>query len=143
MSHELRWEEPPRPWEILEKDYRGSPALLRVGSRRVALADVHDFRKEFCSEPNVDGHLMTISLFMLTAAVFVLLALLQLIRMRFLLATAIFAAIGFSGLAELRKLSRIETHRVRISLRSGDGIEFVTTIPAEAEALCAVLASGR
>lgn len=139
MSQDIRWQKPPRPWEIVARDAHGRPAALRIGQRHVDLATVVRFRSEFLSTPNMDGHLLAVVTFLIAGALFVLPVVMNLIEPRFLLGGVLCFAIGLSSLGEMRRIHRIEVYQVSLDREDCTTEVFTTAAPAEAAALLATL----
>lgn len=139
MSDDIRWQKPPRPWEIVARDANGRPAALRIGQRQVDLAAVVRCRCELVSTPNMDGHVLAVASFLITGALFVLPVVMSLLEPRFLLGGVLCFAIGLSSLGEMRRIHRIEVYNVHLDREDGTTETFTAADPAEAAALVAAL----
>lgn len=137
---DMRWQAAPRPWEVVRCDHAGRPAELRIGGRRVPLATVADWRIEHVVEPNVDGYLAAVAMFMVASAMFVVPVLMNLLEPRFLLGAALFAGIGMTALGDLGRGRLIDLMRLHLRLCDGASITFSTCDVTEVQRLEAVLA---
>ena len=125
---------PTRPWR-LGPDGR----TVTFGDRSVLLAAVAGVEIAEIYEPNVIGHLMAVGLFLLGGAMFVMPVALTVARPKFLLGGALFITIGVTALVEIFRSRAMHLHRLDISLKSGETVQFTSDQRAEVEALSAVL----
>jgi hypothetical protein len=131
---DIRWQKPPRPWEIT-----GGGRALRIGKRTVALAEVSGYTTSESREPNVVGHLAAIGLFMGLGAMFIVPVMMGLVGPKFLVGAVLFIGLGLSAIVEIRGLSAIHLYRLDIELVGGDTLPFVSVAPHEVDALVAAL----
>lgn len=95
----FQWEKPPRPWELVARGEN-----LRVGAVTYAMRDITSFETGEVLEPNVNGHLAAVGLFLGLGALFILPIVMSLARPKFLIGGALFIGIGLTALAEARRL---------------------------------------
>ncbi len=136
---DIRWQKPPRPWEIEAGDAGPDGALLRIGDKRYAVREIVGLRPSRISEPNVNGHLLAIGLFLLIGAIFVLPVVLQLVEKKFLFGGVLFLGIGATAILEVVKGQRMELYRLEIDLASGALAQFSTPDADECWALIQAL----
>jgi len=135
LVDKIIWQRPPRPWELCE----GGQAL-RVGGRRVRLADIVDHRTYEEIEPNITGHLMAVGLFFALGSVFVVPVIMTLVGPKFLIGAALFGGLGAAAIGEVLRRRPIRLWRVDIALASGETVTFAWASPDEVLALDEVLA---
>ena len=103
------------------------------------VADIKGVGLAANEERDVLPSLFNYSWYLLVAAVFLILVVHGGWRERFLLATLFFAIVGFTSLIDIVIANRIRLYRLRIATVHGAVVEFVSSKPAEVDALFAVL----
>ena len=132
---DIRWQKPPRPWELSQDG-----EAVRLGARWVRLGDVAGYATEQVHDPNIIGHLFAVGLFMGLGSLFLIPVMADLVGPKFLVGEVLFIGLGISAVLELRGLNPIRLFRVDIQLANGETVPFVSTEEREAEALAATLA---
>ncbi len=129
----------PPCWTIAP-DGPDNDAMLVIGERAVALADIADWHTTAVAESNSEGHLLAVGGFMLVSAMLALAVSMSLIGIHFLAGALLFGGIGFTVLLDLKASSKVVLHRVTVLLRDGRSETFATASQFEVEALTAALA---
>lgn len=135
----LATERAPRPWEIRASAADGSGGWLRIGHRAFALRDVTGVGGVARAEPNVDGHIVMICLFMVIGCAFLLAVMGKAAHPRFLAASALFVGVGLMAAGEVVWRRAATLYRLEVRLRDGTAAEFATADPTEYLALKAAL----
>ena len=125
---------PNRPWEIAGR----ADLVLRIGARRLRLADVGSFELSAHEERDFMASLFNYSVYLVVAAIFLILVVHAGWRERFLLATIFFAIVGFTSLVDVRKANPIRLYRLRLRAAGGP-VDFTSANPAEVDDLAAAL----
>ena len=125
---------PNRPWEIVG---RAEP-VVRIGHRRLRLADVNSFELSAHEERDFLPSLFNYSVYLIVAAIFLILVVHAGWRERFLLATIFFAIVGFTSLVDVVRANPIRLYRLRLAATAGP-VDFTSADAAEVDDLAAAL----
>lgn len=123
------------PWELSAADN----GTLRIGLKRFALRDVVRMSPSAHEERDFLASLFNYSVYLLVAAVFLILVVQAGWRERFLLATVFFAIVGFTSIADIGKAHRIKLYRLRITMRDGRQVDFTSADATVVDGLAAAL----
>ncbi len=129
-----------RPWAITYANAGRSDGILRVGQQRLALTDIRSISRDASQEKDFLGCLLNYSVYLIVAAIFMVLVVQAGWRERFLLATIFFAIVGMTSLIDIGLASRIRLYRLTIQTHDGRTVDFTTADAAEADRLTAALA---
>lgn len=121
------------PWDI--SGAGTTAAVLRIGSRRVALADIRGYELSARQERDIQGGMLNYSAYLTVAAIFMVLVVQAGWRERFLLATGFFAIVGFTSIADIVRANRIRLYRMKLMLGDGGTAEFVSADPVQVDSL--------
>ena len=125
---------PNRPWEIAG---RAEP-MVRIGERRLRLADIRSLQLSAHEERDFLPSLFNYSVYLMVAAVFLILVVHAGWRERFLLATVFFAIVGFTSLVDVGKANPIRLYRLRLQVADGP-VDFTSSAAHEVDDLAAAL----
>lgn len=125
---------PNRSWEIAG---RADP-VVRIGARRLRLAEVTSFGLSAHEERDFLPSLFNYSVYLIVAAIFLILVVHAGWRERFLLATVFFAIVGFTSLVDVWKANPIRLYRLRLAA-AGGAVDFTSADPAEVDRLASAL----
>ncbi|MDX2309111.1 MAG: hypothetical protein NW216_12790 [Hyphomicrobium sp.] len=128
----LRYVSAPRMWEPATGP--GAEPAIRIGRRRLALAEIVAVREEHVIDSDTGGLMLMATAFMVAAIFLVVLVLDFYWRTRFLIGAGIFAALAFASLSELPGLRPIRFTRLAIETATGEQL-FTTVDAADAAAL--------
>ncbi len=123
------------PWDITGT----GGDVLRVGSRRLLLADVRSFQMSAHQERDVLASMLNYSAYLVVAAIFMVLVVQAGWRERFLLATIFFAVVGLTSLIDIGRATSIRLYRLSIVTNDGGNIDFVSPDPAQVDGLARAL----
>ncbi len=113
--------------------------VLRLGQRRVPIAQIADFHLEAVEEFNRRGLLLAGACFVGAAVVFMILVLDLGWMARFWLAVAGLGFFGTVSLVEALRQKPISYHQLRVSVHGGDEVVFTAPPGPHLDALMAVL----
>ena len=130
-----------RPWDITTDQVSGGSPSLRIGQRRVQVANIQGISRVATQERDFLGSLLNYSAYLIVAGIFLVLVVQAGWRERFLLATIFFAVVGVTSLIDMGLSNRIRLYRLSITTRDGQILEFTTANASEADRLLAALNS--
>ena len=134
MTTSLRFEAAPPMWGIERPARNGASAVLRVGAKRLAIADIRSISREVAAERDINGLIFMGAAFMFASVFFMVGVIDGGWRERFLIAAAIFFGLAFVSLTESFGIRPVRYVRLRIATASGD-VVFTTPDQADADAL--------
>ena len=132
MSSSLKIE---RPWQLTS----AGGGTLRIGHQYVALRDIRGQAMSAHEERDFMASLFNYSVYLVVAAVFLVLVVQGGWRERFLLATIFFAVVGATSLFDVCQAHRIRLYKLTLKLADGRTLDYTSGEPGEINALSAAL----
>lgn len=123
---------PNRPWDVT------GDGTLRIGARRLALADIQGFEATAHQERDFLASLFNYVAYLAVATVMLVLVVQAGARDRFLLVTLFFVVVGAASLLDIARTSRIGFYRLRIRTTQGP-LDFTSADAGEVDRLIAAL----
>jgi Family of unknown function (DUF6232) len=126
---------PNRAWDITgDRD-----AVLRIGQQRLRLADIHGVTLAAGQERDFLASLLTCTMYLLVAGVFLILVLLGGWRDRFLLATSFFAVVGLTSVVDICLATPVKLYTLRITTGDAGVVDFTSADAMQVDALMLAL----
>lgn len=135
MSAKLEPKRPPM-WQV-ERTARGD--VMHFGRNRFLISDVAAIAGEKVADTYADGLLLGAMFFLVVACALAFGAFDGGLRPRFLLGTVFLGFLGFAGLSELTSLKRQSWYEIKITLVSGETLNFTSADPADVDVFMARL----
>lgn len=128
----------PAAWEVIPGVAPGE-ARLRLGARIYRLDDVVASTPTSVTEYNIDGHLMTVAMFLAAGAAFLLPVAMAIASPKFLVGTVLFFGIGIMVLLDITQGHRHVMHRLDLRFADGSATTFACVDASIRDGLAAAL----
>ncbi len=126
---------PTQPWDVTG----GPNGCLRIGLRTVPLSDVRRTVPRAYEERDFQGSLLNFSVYLVIAAIFLILVVVGGWRERFLLMTVFLGLVGITSLIDMRHANPIRLYCLTIELVDGERIDFTSASADEVDRLSLAL----
>jgi Family of unknown function (DUF6232) len=132
----------PRMWDIEAGSDGPGSETVRIGKRRVRLADVQSVAIQDIHDRNTQGLMLGAMMFVCFAGGLAYYVFDAGGMHRLLIGSAFLSFLSAAGLFEMRKLKRLSLYELYIGLKSGELVTITSADRADIEALALRLAAG-
>lgn len=143
MGRALLEAERPRMWDIEAGPGGPGSETVRLGHRRIRLADVRSVAIQDIHDRNTQGLMLGAMAFVCFATFLTYCVFDAGGRQRLLIGGTFLTFLSAAGLLEMRKLKRLSLYELYIGLKSGELVTFTSADRADVEALALRLTAGQ